>query len=55
MHAMTRRLFVSGSRGAVGRRWRWTASTHFFVWNDPLCAFYVRLWPCVGLASIHFL
>ena len=27
----------------------------FFVWNDPLCTFYVRLWPCESLVSIYFL
>jgi len=32
----------------------WTASTHFFVWNDPLCTFYLRLWPCEGMAAAHF-
>jgi len=42
-------------RGVVGRLRMWTTSTHFFVWNDPLCTFYVRLWPSESLASTHFL
>jgi len=43
-------------RGAVGRGRGWTASTHFFVWNDPLRTFYVhvRLCPCESLASTRF-
>jgi len=40
--------------GVFGSGRRRTASTHFFVWNDPLCKFYVRLWPCESLASTHF-
>ena len=49
------------SRGVVGRGRRSTASTHFFVWNNPLFAFYVHLWPCESgvhpllMASTHFL
>ena len=31
------------------------ASTHFFVWKDPFCTFYVHFWPCKRLASTHFL
>lgn len=31
------------------------ASTHFFVWNELLCTFNVRFWPCESLASTRFL
>jgi len=31
------------TRTVVKRRQRYTASTHFFVWNDLLRTFYVRL------------
>src|SRR6218665_2747531 len=30
-------------RGVVGHGRKWTVSTHFFLRNDPLCTFYVRL------------
>jgi len=37
------------------RAWTELDGVHTLVWNDPLCTFYVHLWPCRRLASTHFL